>query len=136
MTRRKIKPGLYRHVNGGMYRVLANATHAETGEKLVIYRDEKSGKVLARPYEMFAAPVDREQYQNAEQKRRRNSRVSVPKPYGSEKVRTEELYRRAMAFLNVGVMPTDNMLRAAGIDKETARYMRYKALRRMNDGWK
>ena len=30
-------------------------------------------------------------------------------------------------------MPTDNMLRKAGIDKETARYMKYKALRRMYD---
>ena len=68
MTTRKIKPGLYRHVNGGMYRVLANATHTETGEKLVIYPDEKSGKVWARPYEMFAAPVDREKYPDASQK--------------------------------------------------------------------
>ena len=43
-----------------------------------------------------------------------------------------EDYRRAIGFLNCGIMPTDNMLRKAGIDKETARYMRYKALRRMN----
>ena len=62
-------------------------------------------------------------------KRRWNSRVSVPQPDGSEKVRTAEDYRRAMSFLSVGVMPTDNMLRAAGIDKESARYMKYKALR-------
>lgn len=68
MTKREIKPGLYRHFNGGMCRVLSTATHTETGEKLVIYRDEKSGKVLARPYEMFAAPVDREQYPDARQK--------------------------------------------------------------------
>ena len=40
-------------------------------------------------------------------------------------------YRRAMAFLNAGVMPTDNMLRAAGIDKETARAMRAAALRKL-----
>ena len=33
-------------------------------------------------------------------------------PDGSEKVRTEEDYRRAFAFLSVGIMPTDNMLRA------------------------
>ena len=57
MKQRKIKPGMYRHFNGGMYRVLANATHTETGDKLVIYRDETSGKVWARPYEMFAALV-------------------------------------------------------------------------------
>ena len=47
-----------------------------------------------------------------------------------------EDYRRAIGFLNCGIMPTDKMLRAAGIDKETARYMRYKALRRMYDGSK
>lgn len=40
-------------------------------------------------------------------------------------------YRRAMAFLNAGVMPTDNMLRAAGIDRETARAMRAAALRKL-----
>ena len=57
-------------------------------------------------------------------------------PDGSEKVRTEEDYRRAFSFLSVGIMPTDNMIRAAGIDKETARYMWYKALRRMYDGSK
>ena len=68
--------------------------------------------------------------------RLRNSRVSIPQPDGSGKVRTAEDYRRAFAFLSVGIMPTDNMLRAAGIDKETARYMRYKALRRMYDGSK
>lgn len=66
MKHRKIKPGLYRNFNGGMYRVLANATHTETGEKLVIYQDETSGKVWARPYEMFAALVDREQFAREE----------------------------------------------------------------------
>ena len=68
MTKRTIKPGLYRNVNGGMYRVLSTATHTETGEKLVIYQDEKSGKVWARPYEMFAALVDREKYPFVHQK--------------------------------------------------------------------
>lgn len=57
MTKREIKPGLYRHFNGGMYRALSNATHTENGGRLVIYRDEKSGKVWAQPYEMFAALV-------------------------------------------------------------------------------
>lgn len=68
MKQRKIKPGLYRHFNGGMYRVLANATHTETGDKLVIYRDETSGKVWARTYEMFAERVDKEKYPNVDQK--------------------------------------------------------------------
>lgn len=39
MKQRKIKPGLYR--------VLSTATHTENGGRLVIYRDEKSGKVWA-----------------------------------------------------------------------------------------
>lgn len=42
----------------------------------------------------------------------------------------DRAYDRAMAFLNAGVMPTDQMLRAAGIDRETARSLRAAALRR------
>ena len=68
MKQRKIKPGLYRHFNGEMYRVLSIATHTENGGQLVIYRDEKSGKVWAQPYEMFASPVDREKYPDARRK--------------------------------------------------------------------
>lgn len=44
----------------------------------------------------------------------------------------DRAYDRAMAFLNAGVMPTDQMLRAAEIDKETARSMRAAALRKLN----
>lgn len=44
----------------------------------------------------------------------------------------DRAYDRAMAFLNAGVMPTDQMLRAAGIDRETARSLRAAALRRLN----
>lgn len=44
----------------------------------------------------------------------------------------DRAYDRAMAFLNAGVMPTDQMLRAAGIDRETARSLRAAALRRHN----
>lgn len=29
MTKREIKPGLYRHFNGGMYRALENATNTD-----------------------------------------------------------------------------------------------------------
>ena len=47
MKQRKIKLGLYRHFKGGMYRVLSTATHTENGGRLVIYRDEKAGKVWA-----------------------------------------------------------------------------------------
>lgn len=44
----------------------------------------------------------------------------------------KQAYTRAMAFLNAGVMPTDQMLRAAEIDKETARSLRAAALRKLN----
>ena len=44
----------------------------------------------------------------------------------------DRAYDRAMAFLNAGVMPTDQMLRAAEIDKETARSMRAAALRKLS----
>lgn len=43
-----------------------------------------------------------------------------------------EAHDRAMAFLNAGVMPTDAMLKAAGMDKTTAESYRAAALRKLN----
>ena len=44
----------YRHKKGGIYHILHEALHTETGEKLIIYQDlHNEKKIWARPKEMF-----------------------------------------------------------------------------------
>jgi hypothetical protein len=50
--------GLYRHYKGDLYVVIGGAIHTETEESLVVYRHQDSGKVWARPAEMFFGTVD------------------------------------------------------------------------------
>lgn len=68
---REIKPGLYRHFKGKYYRVIGVAAHSETGEPLVIYRALYGERGLwARPYRMFAGPVDSARYPEERQAQR------------------------------------------------------------------
>lgn len=70
---RTVNPGdVFRHFKGGLYQVVAVATHTETQEKLVVYQplfDEgyEPGKkpVWVRPLDMFLSPVDKEKYPDA-----------------------------------------------------------------------
>jgi Uncharacterized protein conserved in bacteria len=50
----------YRHFKGSIHRVLNIAVHTETEEDLVIYQSLDSGKVWARPLQMFLEEVDHE----------------------------------------------------------------------------
>jgi len=66
----KIK-GIYKHFKGDYYIVEDVATHSETGEQYVIYRQlYGEGKLYIRPYEMFLSKVDKQKYPDVEQEYR------------------------------------------------------------------
>ena len=55
--------GLYKHFKGGLYLVHGVAKHAETGERLVVYRPlYGSFELMLRPEAMFVEEVDRPDY--------------------------------------------------------------------------
>ena len=58
-----IKPGVYRHFKGNLYRVLTVATHSETLEPMVVYQAlyDKQG-VWVRPASMWTEHIDRPEY--------------------------------------------------------------------------
>lgn len=61
MSEEAFRLGRYRHFKGGEYQVLSLATHANTGERLVIYRPAESLDVIyARPLDEFVGTVDRD----------------------------------------------------------------------------
>ena len=68
---RKLYAGTWHHFKGKDYFVCGIATHTETGETLVLYKDSfVSPKQYARPLAMFLSEVDREKYPDAPQKYR------------------------------------------------------------------
>ena len=60
--------GVYRHFKGNLYLVEDVATHSETGEQYVIYRQLYGARELyVRPKEMFLSEVDKKKYPDCKQ---------------------------------------------------------------------
>jgi hypothetical protein len=45
--------GIYQHYKGGVYEILNIATHSETKEQLVVYKNIKDSEIWVRPKGMF-----------------------------------------------------------------------------------
>jgi len=53
--------GTYRHYKGNNYEVIGEATHTETGERLIVYKALYAPyDIWVRPYEMFFETVVRD----------------------------------------------------------------------------
>lgn len=56
-----IKPGIYRHFKGNMYKVIGTARHSETMEEMVVYQALYGEMGLwVRPRNMFTEIVERD----------------------------------------------------------------------------
>ena len=65
------KNHVYQHFKGDKYLAIDVATHSETGEDMVLYRQlYGEGKLYVRPAELFLSEVDHEKYPNVKQKYR------------------------------------------------------------------
>ncbi len=59
----ELKPGVYRHFKGNLYRLLYAAKHSETMEPMVVYQALYGEQgIWVRPASMWTEQVDREDY--------------------------------------------------------------------------
>lgn len=57
----------YRHFEGTIYKIIAIATHATSGETFIVY-ESPDHHVFTEPYDHFVQKVDRKKYPEATQK--------------------------------------------------------------------
>ena len=69
--RKPVAGDLYCHFKGNLYEIITVATHSETEEEMVVYR-QKYGEYrdFVRPLSMFLSEVDHEKYPEVKQKYR------------------------------------------------------------------
>ena len=59
----ELKPGLYRHFNGNLYRLLYVANHSETLEEMVVYQALYGEQgIWVRPASMWNEHIERDGY--------------------------------------------------------------------------
>ena len=59
----ELRPGLYRHFKGNLYRLLYVAKHSETLEPMVVYQALYGEQgIWVRPAAMWSEQVDRDDY--------------------------------------------------------------------------
>lgn len=59
----ELRPGIYRHFKGNLYRLEGVAKHSETLEPMVVYRAlYGEGGLWVRPAHMWTEQVDRDDY--------------------------------------------------------------------------
>ncbi len=59
----ELRPGIYRHFKGNLYRLLCTARHSETLEVLAVYRAlYGEGDVWVRPASMWDEHIERDGY--------------------------------------------------------------------------
>ena len=62
---------VYQHFKGDKYLVVDIATHSETGEQMVVYRQlYGDGGLYVRPLDMFMSEVEHKKHPNVKQKYR------------------------------------------------------------------
>ena len=62
-TMSELRPGLYRHFKGNLYRLLYVAKHSETLEPMVVYQALYGEQgIWVRPAAMWSEQVDRDDY--------------------------------------------------------------------------